>query len=221
MKRRDFLKSAAIALVPQINIRQSIDREALLGHFCSDECCTGCRYAMNRPFACSDGLAYATDSKIMARTQLTLPEIAGEARLPPALSTWQTHWHERSRWEEFELPPIEGLYLGANDVCPECPECFNRRVSFGPTYPKTHSQALEDYDYDCDDNTIRDRSCQRCHGKTYRGPWLVDMCGEHIPYSRAVKIASLPNVEICRGNDGIVLCRADGFEAMTIGVVRE
>lgn len=228
--RRSALKSLAATvaaiMVPTVRLRPAIDREALLARFClpSD---VPSRWDLHAPFL-HGRLAYATDARWMARAELPSVECDGERLLPRVEQAWKNAWNPTGAFRPFDLPPIDALTLGDLDGdWGSCPECDNRRVSFGDSYPTDQTAADELPDYDPDDNTIRDVSCPRCHGRPYLGPNRAMIGGVILDYTRLKTIAQVPNVEVAPAvhasitSHDCLLFRGDGFEGILMGMTKE
>lgn len=228
MKRRTFAKSImASLLVPCLDLRPTVDREALLAAFADAEGHRSYRYDMQQPFE-HDGLAWATDGTAGVRAVLAHPPHSGEEkRLPPLPDVFRAGFVPGSRWVSLDgiIPSVRGKYHGI------CPGCGNRRKSMGDTYPDVdwlQSRDASDLDYDIEDNTIRDPSCVACGGRPYEGPTLCVVEGAHIEYWHLRRVLALPNAEVCvsrgdfpnaQGSWPHAICfRGDGFEGIHMGV---
>lgn len=215
-------------MAPTIALRQEIDHERLLRAFCDD---ASYRYDLDQPFGIGS-LTYASDAKHICRAEIANRVENGERRLPKnVLNLWDHYWHHDG-FVPLELPHPDTLTLGACHDCAVCPYCDDRRISLGAEYPDfdKYGRALVGPDYDIDTNTIRDKSCPACHGRTYLGPWQINISGVLLNYSRLKPIAALPNVRVAatkapslypactRHDPDLLLFSADGFEGMTMGM---
>jgi len=221
VSRRSALKLlAAAVMAPTIQLRQSVPDEQLLLAFChSSE--THHRYNIEKPFGVG-ALTYATDAKAVIRCELAGRIEDGERRLPDVLSVWENYKSAAPRWRQLtpdDLRPTEF-------VNGSCPECGDRRVSFGEEYPTDETAAFELPDWDVDDNSIRDISCPLCHGREYSGPSCVRICGVLHSSWDLRRIVALPNPTVCHSvyhgdlRQKVILFRADGFEGISVGVVK-
>jgi len=209
---------AAAVMAPTIQLRQSVPDEQLLLAFCqSPE--TYYRYNIEKPFGVGS-LTYATDSMAMIRCELAGRIEDDERRLPDVKSIWENYHRPESRWRQLtpdDLRPTEFA-----NAC--CPECGDRRVSFGEEYPADELAAYDLPDWDVDDNSIRDISCPLCHGREYSGPSCVRICGVLHSSWKLRRILALPNPAVCDssycGDPKVVLFRADGFEGISLGILR-
>lgn len=224
--RRTAIKAIGAALMaPCVQLRPHIARERLLRAFCDPITEYETRYGrLDVPFL-ADELTYATDARYIVRTKIDTPHFDGERRIPPVQSLYEREFKPKHlvrfhlpHWSEAKLSRLPGTYCEGY-----CPECSGRRISCGDTYPPEDVIAqLVKYGYDVDDNSIRDRSCQLCKGLHYDGPWVMDVCGVPMDYSRLKPIAALPDVMVCGGvnEQGSILFVADGcFEGMAMGLV--
>lgn len=206
-------------MAPTISLRREIDRERLLMNFCADYVT---RYDLEKPFGVGS-LTYATDAKHMARAEIANRFEDGERRLPKdVIDVWKFHF-QPGQLIPFALPSISELTLKC-DGGEICPLCDDRRILFGETYP-SEDEMERLLDYDVDDNTYRDNSCQLCHGLTYHGPNEAMVCGVRMSYSRLKPIAALPNVRVTRSKPSkdeypILNFVADGFEGVAMGLVK-
>lgn len=221
MSRRTTLKTLAVAMMsPVIQLRESIPAEKLLLPFCGD---WDHRYHISEPFS-HGSLTYATDSRAMVRCELANRLEIGEVRLPPVESTWVKFWQPVGPWKPLSEVSIRPVPV--DGFAAACPECGERRVSLGDTYPDLADEAEAERVYrlgfDVDDNSIRDASCGTCHGLEYRGPTVASVLG--VPHSAFLmkRITALPNAKVCRsGFDGrAILFAADGYEGISLGLLR-
>lgn len=219
VSRRSFLQAMAVAMaVPIIDLRPGIPREKLMLDFCDQDYL---RYNLKQPFGVGS-LTYATDSRAMIRTELLNRSEVGEQRVPPVDKVWHDHWNPVGQWRELDdgilTPTIRKKYQ-------LCPKCGDARVSFGEQYPDEGdwSELCRLYNYDGDDNSIRDRSCDVCHGLDYQCAGFSDVLGVHHSSYMLKRIAALPNPMVCRSAsvEHAVLFRADGFEGISLGNCRE
>lgn len=216
--RRTALKAIAAALMaPTIRLRPEIDREALMRPFCDvDE---GFRYQLNAPFQ-QGSLTYCSDSRRIIRAELTCPEVVGERRLPNAVELWGRHWRN-GQWMPGERPQITDLLVSLDrDISGVCPKCLGRRISLGDKYPD--SEDTTPINYDPDDNSIGDASCEQCRGLTYYGPSEVNIGGLRYCYGMLAPMYDLPGLRISPSGhpDHPLLFRADGFEGMVMPLVQ-
>lgn len=223
--RRTVLKTIAAALMcPTIQLRQSIPDERLLSAFCAGG---GDYYSMlfsiGEPFGV-DSLTYATDSKAMIRAEIANRCEVGEKRLPPVGKVWPEYWHHNGQWRPLEPGDIRPTIVDVDCVCPDC---GGRRVSLGDNFPDFSDPVadamIHRLGYDVDDNSIRDASCMTCRGLKYAGPNITEICGVLHQTFRLRRILALPNVQVTRSlaNRHALLFRADGFEGISLGVVKE
>lgn len=217
--RRTVLKAiAASIMAPTIQLRNTVADERLLMQFCDAEYM---RYDLSKPFGVGS-LTYATDSRAMIRCELAARVEDGERRLPRnVMDIWKGYF-KPTDWIDLtpdNIRPTEMAYVTGS-----CPYCGDRRVSFGDDYP-TDQEFVDErcIDWDPDDNTIRDASCEHCHGRWYDGPTLVRICGVIHQSFLLRRILSLPNPQVCCSKASnvkepdVLLFRADGFEGITLG----
>lgn len=218
--RRTALKTIAAAIMsPTIKLRNAVPDERLLSAFCDPE---PWRYDFTKPFGVGS-LTYASDSFALIRCELTNRVEDGERCLPRnVLEVWNGRWSDNVRWSDLTPDDLIPTEQGSGYAL--CPCCGNRRVFFGEKYPddQEHADALPDWDVD--DNTIRDVSCEACHGREYTGPSCVKIDGVLHKSFTLQRVLALPNPQV-RGirNDkyGTVLFRADGFQGISLGMCRE
>lgn len=208
-------------LATLVRLRPEIDREAMLAAFCRDPRYGSGRYDLDYPFG-HGSLTYATDARSIVRAEIANRREDGERTLPDVRTCWDKYWHPAGEFIPYHLPPIDTLTLGRNGDYGVCPLCSGRRVSVGehyPTYEWTESREAFLRDYDIDDNTTLDKSCELCSGKLYDGPWQVRVAGVLMDYSRLKPIAALPNVRVsATTGEKAILFLADGFEGMAMGM---
>ena len=222
--RRGFIGSSLAALLlPTIKINSTNDRERLLSQFCDDSG-NNWRFDMDKPFSAADRLAYATDSRILCRTEIAAPDISGTGKPPPVIAAWHSYWRPDSAWVCDGLPAVADLKIRTPYAV--CPLCDNRRIVLDkiPSFEdRMIDMEVHRLDYDIDTNSIRDASCPQCRGRAdYSGPSLVDLCGVHVYYRYAKRMHSLPGVQFCRSTvDYALLFRADEFEGIAMGVIRD
>lgn len=221
--RRTALKVCASFLsAPIVRLRAEVDRELLLSAFVCPRGHRHSRYDLIAPF-CVGSLTYATDAIHICRSELVnREETLKTRRIPGNLDElYRSHFTGSGSWRDFELPDWRKCENPNSDIY-SCPECGGRRVSLGEYYPDNDwitSSSAEELDYDVDDNTTRDPSCNVCHGKTWRGPSLLVVSGVHFEYSRLKAMAALPNVRVARSaQDDAIVFRADGFEGIAMGM---
>jgi hypothetical protein len=222
--RRGFIGSSLAALLlPTIKVNNTVDRERLLSQFCDDSG-RNQRFDMDRPFIAADRLAYATDSRIMCRTEIAAPDISGTGKPPPVIAAWHSYWRPDSAWVRDGLPAVADL-----KICTPfgvCPLCEGRRIVL-PEFPNFDDRQVDAtmsrLGYCIDDNSVGDESCPQCRGRDdYSGPALVDLCGAHVYYRYAKLMHTLPGVQFCRSEvEDVVLFRADEFEGIAMGVIRD
>lgn len=237
ISRRTFVKSlaatAAGLLVPIVNLRPTIDREALMLPFCGD---IGSRYDFSAPFGIGS-LTYATDNLRVIRAELTCREECGERRLPSAAhveSFWREMWQPAGEFRDFRLPRIDELrHACLHDMYRECPECGGRIVSCGDYYPgyeQIEEFARQGLTYDVDENAVSDASCSVCRGQIYVGPHLVRIGEDYYSRHLLIDVANLPGVRVTTGAetfagrslfDRPLLFEADGFEGIVMPVWRK
>lgn len=218
VSRRRFVQMIAAAMaVPIIELRPGIPREKLMLNFCCEDYL---RYNLKQPFGVGS-LTYATDSHAMIRTELLNRSEVGEMRIPPVEKVWNDYWNPIGQWRELDetmlTPSIIRKYQ-------HCPKCGGVEVSYGEAYPTDNEelfQLVSKYGYDVDDNTIRDRSCDVCHGLEYTEAAVSDVLGVFHSSFMLKRIAALPNAMVCRSefdkDDNVVLFRADGFHGISLG----
>lgn len=217
--RRTALKSALAAMICHtIELRPEVNREQMLSVFCDQN--GRSRYDMTAPFRVGS-LTYATDARWMARAELDSPKESGEMRLPPVEQCWKRLWHPGvfrdvclPHWSKAAIPHDHGGL---------CPECGNRRISAGESYPSDDDiQKLHDYDYEIDTNTYRDPSCEVCKGRCFKGPTMIEIDGVTLCYWRAKKVLELPSCRVSRSkaDTDALLFVADGFEGVLMGLAR-
>lgn len=220
LSRRSFMRAVSAAItVSLVDLRKEVPRESLMLPFCDHD--YGYKYDLRQPFG-QGSLTYATDYWAMIRAELANRRDVGEGRLPDALGCWKQYWHP-----SFDWVPLDGELLTptlrAKDYA-MCPECGLRRVSLGDEYPdhtdNELTAMLSKYDYDVDDNTIRDKSCTVCHGLEFEGPDICPLLGTYHSRFLLTRIAALPNPQIClsRSMPNALLFRADGYEGITLGL---
>jgi len=223
ISRRNTLKTIAAAfMAPTIQLRQSVSDERLMMAFCEpDRGRYRLQYEFEKPFGFGS-LTYASDYKALIRCELAGRIEDGEKRLPPIAETWDRYWMPQTQWR-----PLTPDDLRPTEACDGnfgfCPECGDRRVS--AEYPKDAAEAASLPDWDVDDNTIRDVSCPRCHGRWYGGPSNVRICGVLHSSWNLRRIVALPNPQVCKSlwldpksDANVILFRADGFEGMSMGM---
>lgn len=228
--RRTAIKAIAAAMMaPNIVLRQEIDREAILKQFCTTQ---ESRYSLESPFGIGS-LTYATDARFICRAEIANRIESGERRLPMMAPVLYLSNFSKSGYRLFELPAPEELTVVGDYG--KCPHCGDRRISIGTEYPefdkygradKWSGKSIRGLDYDPDDNTIRDPSCDACRGKEWKGPSRLIVCGVEMDYSQMKTIATIPNVEVAEvvgnANRKSMICfRGDGFEGLACGFLRE
>lgn len=191
--------------------------ERLLLQFCDPE---PWRYDLSSPFGVGS-LTYATDSRAMIRCELVSRLENGERHLPRNVIDIWGRYFRPTDWVDLtseDIRPTEKFVSGS------CPECGDRRVSFGEDYPTDQDYADSLPDWDPDDNTIRDTSCECCHGRYYDGPSLVRICGVLHQSFLLRRILALPNPQICCSRSSmakkpdVLLFRASGFAGISLGI---
>lgn len=218
--RRTVLKAiAASIMAPTIHLRNTIPDERLLMYFCDSEYC---RYDLSKPFGVGS-LTYATDSHAMIRCELASRVEDGERRLPGNVMDIWERFFKPTDWIDLTPENIRPTENIMEYVTGSCPYCGDRRVSFGENHPTDQDYADTLLDWDPDDNTIRDASCEHCHGRNYDGPALVRICGVVHRSFTLRRILSLPNPQVCcsKASDvnepDVLLFKADGFHGITLG----
>lgn len=217
VSRRSFLQAMAAAMtVPIIDLRPAVHRENLLLKFCDPEYQ---RFNLSQPFGVGS-LTYATDSRAMIRTELVNRSEVGEMRTPPVQKVWHDYWHPYSQWRPLDETILTPTITREEQLCPKCGDA---RVSVGEGYPNYSDPAvvamLKTYRYDPDENTIRDRSCDVCHGLDYTDPAVSDIFGVQHSTFMLHRIAALPNAMVTRSESvqHAVLFKADGFQGISLG----
>lgn len=206
-------------MAPIVTLRPAVDREALLSRFVDD--IEGTRFDLTAPFSCGS-LTYATDAKSICRAELANREFNGERRLPNVAECWERYWRPATPFRQLVLPRIDELTITLEYGI--CPLCDGRRIFLGSEYPPMGESGEPDGrtypDYDCDTNTIADKSCALCRGRPYHGPQCVDVGGVKMQYTRLKPICALPNVVAAR-SDADPMCMlfmAEGFDGLAMGV---
>lgn len=229
LSRRTVLKSiAAVVMAPTVTLRKTVDREAILGAFVDDieSCLYGTR--LMSPMVHNEHV-WATNGRELIRTfDNGFERDGGEDRLPDLTGTWDALWRPDG-FADFRLPRISELTHHPCNEYAVCPVCDNRRVSYGPTYPEWHCPVANEYDWDVDDNTIRDSSCPACHGKEYQGPSVFLIQGVPFQYYRIKKLAMVPNCRVsvtgsiknpANKHASPVLCfQGDGFSGLAMPLI--
>lgn len=209
---------AAAAMAPLVQLREAVPDERLMLEFCGDD---GVEWNLSRPFGVGS-LTYATDRAAMIRCELPNRLEVDEIKLPPVRKVWNDYWSPSRQWRPLTVEDIQPTVLSP-DSCGHCPECGDRRITLSE-YPDFNDPVVNarvrELGYDIDDNSIFDESCPMCRGGKYDGPNVTMIAG--VPHWGffAKRIAALPNVEVCRGQNTAltVLFRADGFEGISLGV---
>jgi hypothetical protein len=216
--RRSLLRAAVVAaMAPVIELRNSVPDEKLMLAFCDPDCN---RYDLNQPFGVGS-LTYASDTWAMVRADIPNRVEIDERRLPRNVSAiWQEHWHP----DRF-VPLTESLMTPTEPSdYPLCPVCGDARVKFTPDHKNPeHVNLCRVYDFDPDEFTIRDRSCECCSGLDYVGPDISNVCGIRHRSFYLRRIAALPNAKVCRSRSvaSALLFVADGFEGISLGIIPE
>jgi len=216
--RRSFLRaSIAAALTPIIELRQSVPDEKLMLAFCDEECS---RYDLKQPFAVGS-MTYASDTWAMVRAEIPNRLEVAQRRLPRNVpSIWRDHWHPGQfvpLTDELMKPVFMSEY-------PVCPVCGDARIEFTPDHRNPeHVELCRVYDFDPDEFTIRDKSCDACHGLEYRGADIAYICGMRHRAFYLQRIAALPNARVCQSRSVpmALLFQADGFEGISLGITLE
>lgn len=221
--RRTTLKAIAAAIMaPTIHLRSAIPDERLLLSFCDPD---SWRYDFSKPFGVGS-LTYASDYRAMIRCELASRVEDGERRLPKTVTdVWNYHWNPSGEWKPLTPDDLQSTKM--ERVTGHCPYCGDRRVPYIGSPPKDHEDADALLDWDPDDNTIRDSSCDHCHGHEYTGPSCVRI-GEVLHQAWTLRrILALPNPRVCsaavlsgREKDGYraILFQADGFQGISLGL---
>ena len=216
MQRRTFSKSlAAMLVVPLLKFQpKTIDRHELLNVFLGDDHFLGARYDLTRPYVVNQH-AYASDGRIMARITTCEAEHDDEMiKVPPVELVWNAHFISTERkWETFKLADYNELVPPQSSWGATCPMCNDRRISFGDSYPTDQHTADQLPEYDPDDNTIRDASCEMCHGKSFFGGSYQKIGNQVIAYQYAKKLAEVPGCEV---NIGAVMKHHRGSEFQAV-----
>lgn len=199
MDRRVFTKSlTALLAVPLLKFQpESIDRHKLLSMFVDEDVYS--RYDLTRPYVVGD-FSYGTDGRAMARISTNEDEHDDQKiKMPPIQNAWDHHYQPNEVWKPFKLAEYDQLVATEDDrkFGGTCPKCDDHRVSFGLTYPTNQTAGDELPDYDPDDNTIRDVSCDLCHGKPYRKGSNQLIEGQLIAFRYAKKLAAIPSCQYC------------------------
>lgn len=224
--RRTAIRAIGAAMIaPCVTLRNEIDRERLLSAFV---CPHDSWYDITKPFGVGS-LTYATDARHICRAELVSRVEEGERRLPINLDQlYRSHWEGCGELVPFELPDWRKACIVPQDQSYSftCPECCGRRVSMGDHYPPQEwldGREASDYEYDIDDNTIRDKMCPACKGKDWHGPSILIVDGVRFEYARLKAVAALPNVRVARSGfgtgDEAIVFRAEGFEGVSMGIV--
>lgn len=223
ISRRTTLKAMVAAIMaPTIRLRDSVPDERLLLSFCDPE---AWRYDFTKPFGVGS-LTYASDFRAMIRCELAFRVEDGERRLPKNIvDVWSHHWKPSGKFRPLtpdDIIPTESAHITG---C--CPHCGDRRVSFGEYFPTDQDAADSLPDWDPDDNTMRDVSCEHCHGRAFHGPSLVRIDGVLHQSWTLRRILALPNPRVCAsaaitgGSSGLyqsLLFTADGFDGISMGM---
>jgi hypothetical protein len=233
--RRSFLgASAAVAAAAlfgsKISLRSEIDRERLMLPFCAPW--DYCRFDIDAPFGVGV-FTYATDSRRMVRAEIANRCEVGERRIPNVSATWKTMWLPSGEFRPFERPAVESLqWKWRAKGEDECPACGGRRVPWdgvGKEYPSEEqweAMSAEGREWDIDNNTTLDPSCELCHGKTYDGPSLLKIGAAFFKMSILLPLWDLPGLKIALREPMLdsferkvyqpLLFRADGFEGLVM-----
>lgn len=227
--RRTAIAAGVAALfAPTVRLQvERSDIERLLSVFV-DRDDYGIIYDHSKPYHLG-GWTYCTDARHMAWAELCRPdEDGGERRIPKVEEVRRNLFRPR-RWVDLSLPAIESLEVRDHAVCPRC---GNRRVSCGEHYPSPDwidSKGIK-LDYDVDDNTMRDASCDFCRGGQRKNiPSVATVCGLPFSYWRLLPIAAIPGVRVSATDSltfpdnktsGRVLCfESDGIQGVAMGLV--
>ena len=197
--RRSFAKSiASLLMAPLLKYQpEQIDRHKLLGMFLDDIHYESRRWDLRRPYVVGD-YSYASDGRIMARISTSEAEHDDELiQIPPVEKAWSNLFQPDS-FKPFRLADIDELQPAERHFG-ICPMCLNRRVSLGNNYPISTTPASELPDYDPDDNTIRDKSCELCHGKEYTAHCYQQIGESQICFRFAKILAEIPGCEVSCG----------------------
>jgi len=225
--RREFLKTSASLmgsfLAPTVILRPEFDREALLRKFCVTDYYS--RYDLTKPFN-QGSLTYASDGWEIVRCELVNTIDDGvEARRPNAQGVYESLWKSDLRMDRFELPSIEKLLPYSDGMCPVC---LDRRVKISSDVECEDWYAL---DFDPDDWTIGDRSCEWCYDqKTKRRKdvvkSVVEINGCFFQYARLLKVQQIPGVvagtyvnqSYYKDNRGLLQFAGEGFQGMCMSL---
>lgn len=228
-RRTAILASIAALFAPTVRLRPAIDLEKLLSGFL-DSNQHPIVYDHSKPYHLG-GWTYATDARHMAWAELSKPDEDGGRRRIPKIEEARRLF-KPTRWVDFTLPAIESLavYDGVYDGV--CPVCGNRRIPYGEHYPSAAWIDANAYrfDWNVDDNTIRDLSCEFCQGGRRKNlPSVATICGIPFSYWRLLPIAAIPGVRVSATEyitipdrwhlPNKVLCfEADGIQGVAMGL---
>lgn len=219
MSRRSVLRAGVGAmLAPIVKLRDEIPREAILRQFADVDCFH--RFKLDEPFGIGS-LTYATDRFAVARCELERRTESGLMALPPIEDRWPRWWQPAWSWV-----PIDEAETSCPDVreWAGCPECGNRFVSYGATFPDFSDtelmSRLGELSYSVDDNQIRDQSCQTCRGRSTETPNVSEILGVRHSTFFLKRIRNIPDVLISRTayNSQMILFKGSGFQGVSIGV---
>lgn len=229
MERRTFITTISSALlVPLLKIDQSYDLHGLLQNFTDKDVYQ--RYDLTRPYVVNN-FAYASDARIMARIPSRFGDESDEQiKKPDFDGVYQAFWKDGD-FKPFRLPDPNDCVWSQS----RCWKCDSRRVdatAFVATKPDEYDQIVKDYDPD--NNTILDDSCDVCHGETHSnsGRTVEFSNGLRFDYYYMKKIAKIPGVEIAmeviEHRKGVVLdqkpilrFKSDiGISGVVLGVVK-
>lgn len=227
-RRTAILGSIAALFAPTVRLRNQIDIERLLQGFLDDEEYV-IRYDHSKPYHLG-GWTYATDARHMAWAELSKPDEDGSTRKIPNIEDVRRNLFKPTKWVDLQLPAIETLAVSdwSSGYDGLCPVCGNRRVSLGDNYPSPERMAQPDYDPD--DNTIRDRSCEFCRGGQRDNlPSVATICGMPFSYWRLLPIAAIPGVRVsaterveipdrCDTPTKVLCFEADGIQGVAMGL---
>jgi hypothetical protein len=212
---------STLLMRPTILLRNEIDRESILLGFC-DHAQSVMRYDLSSPFTLGS-LTYSTDARVMVRAELSSPIDDGRDILrPPAEETFKQLWRDGLKYHDLELLRLEDLSEGYG----VCPACDGRRI---PVSQDQWEQYWDDDDFEPDDSTISDRTCEWHWDRRKNEPRekvkciaTIDGLGFNQFYLK--KVATIPNVRVAASlndpsaNVGLLQFFGDGFEGMLMGV---
>lgn len=216
------IKRKTPRVAPTVKLRTENLVERVLGEFVYPG--EHRRYTIDHAFALGD-YVYATDGRRMARAIIVDRVEGEEMNCPPFLDTFSEFWSD-ANWEPFTLPAACELTEKHWNL-DTCPFCLNRRVASGipvdkvnfTRYGKIRTPRLRRLDYDVDDATIRDESCEHCKGMAFSGPNSVKLFGRLFDYQLLYPLRLLGVVEVAPTIDATGACfRGLGVEGIVLGM---